>query len=54
MRIVCSAEADAEHLFEISAVSSKQVEDKRQLMDDLGISEVSTIMFVKALLKIRG
>ena len=52
MKIICSAEAVPKNLFQVSAVSKQQKEDQRQLMDDLGITEVSdvyvrvTVMYV--------
>jgi hypothetical protein len=42
VRIICSAQASAQYLFETSPVSNRQVEDQRALMDDLGIAEVFT------------
>mgnify|MGYP002803570539 CR=1 FL=1 len=38
-RIICSAQASPQNLFETSPVSNSQVEDHRALMDDLGIAE---------------
>ena len=43
MRIICSAEASPENLFEVSQVPHKQNEEQRQLMDDLGITDVSIV-----------
>ncbi|XP_028414667.1 AFG1-like ATPase [Dendronephthya gigantea] len=39
VRIICSAQATPQYLFEVSPVSTNQVEDQRALMDDLGIAE---------------
>lgn len=39
VRIICSAQAAPQYLFETSPVSNSQVEDQRALMDDLGIAE---------------
>ena len=49
MRIICSAKAMPQDLFEVSPVSNKQVEDQRALLDDLGIAEV----IVKFLCEVR-